>query len=170
MGRYDSKWHIEHYLCQSGVPFSIVRPPPFMELLLYSHFGPSQGVVTFFGAPDQIVQFITVRNIGAIAAQLLADSSRYLGLTLDIASDALSGNDVVAKISRRPHGRYRTCRFHPKPPRRTPWPRTLHQDGTASHAIDHTSFTHPQRFDGRIQFHRSLRQIYPGLNDALFGT
>jgi uncharacterized protein YbjT (DUF2867 family) len=98
LGHYESKWHIEQYLRQSGLPFTIVRPAPFMELLLYPHFGLRQGVVTFFGAPDRIVQFIAVRDIGAIAAKLLVDPSR-LGITIDIASDALSGNDIAAKIS-----------------------------------------------------------------------
>jgi uncharacterized protein YbjT (DUF2867 family) len=99
LGHYESKWHIEQYLRQSGVPFSIVRPAPFMELLLYPHFGLRQGVVTFFGAPEQIVQFIAVQDIGAIVAKLLVDPSRDLGITIDIASDALSGNDIAAKIS-----------------------------------------------------------------------
>jgi uncharacterized protein YbjT (DUF2867 family) len=99
LGHYESKWQIEQYLRQSGVPFSIVRPAPFMELLLYPQFGLRQGVVTFFGAPEQIVQFIAVRDIGAIAAKLLVDPSRHLGITIDIASDALSGNDIAAKIS-----------------------------------------------------------------------
>jgi uncharacterized protein YbjT (DUF2867 family) len=99
LGHYESKWHIEQYLRQSGVPFSIVRPAPFMELLLYPHFGLRQGVVTFFGAPDRVVQFIAVQDIGAIAAKLLVDPSRHLGVTIDIASDALSGNDIAAKIS-----------------------------------------------------------------------
>jgi uncharacterized protein YbjT (DUF2867 family) len=99
LGHYESKWHIEQYLRQSGVPFSIVRPAPFMELLLYPHFGLRQGVVTFFGAPEQIVQFIAVRDIGAIAAKLLIDPSRHLGTTIDLASDALSGNDIAAKIA-----------------------------------------------------------------------
>jgi uncharacterized protein YbjT (DUF2867 family) len=99
LGHYESKWHVEQYLRQSGVPFSIVRPAPFMELLLYPHFGLRQGCVTFFGAPDQIVQFIAVQDIGAIAAKLLVDPSQYLGITIDIASDALSGNDIAAKIS-----------------------------------------------------------------------
>jgi uncharacterized protein YbjT (DUF2867 family) len=99
LGHYESKWHIEQYLRQSGVPFSIVRPAPFMELLLYPHFGLRQGVVTFFGAPDQIVQFIAVQDIGAIVTKLFADPSQHLGITIDIASDALSGNDIAAKIS-----------------------------------------------------------------------
>jgi uncharacterized protein YbjT (DUF2867 family) len=99
LGHYESKWHIEQYLRQSGVSFSIVRPAPFMELLLYPHFGLRQGVVTFFGAPDRVLQFIAVRDIGAIAAKLLVDPSRHLGVTIDIASDALSGNDIAAKIS-----------------------------------------------------------------------
>jgi uncharacterized protein YbjT (DUF2867 family) len=99
LGHYESKWHIEQYLRQSGVPFSIVRPAPFMELLLYPHFGLRQGVMTFLGAPDLSVQFIAVQDIGAIAAKLLANPSRYLGMTIDIASDALSGNDIAAKIS-----------------------------------------------------------------------
>jgi uncharacterized protein YbjT (DUF2867 family) len=99
LGHYESKWHIEQYLRQSGVPFSIVRPAPFMELLLYPHFGLRQGVMTFFGAPEQVIQFIAVRDIGAIAAKLLVDPSRPTGTTINIASDALSGNDIAAKIS-----------------------------------------------------------------------
>ncbi|TBW37423.1 NmrA/HSCARG family protein [Siculibacillus lacustris] len=100
LGHYASKWHIEQYLRRSGVPFTIVRPAPFMELLLYPHFGLRQGVLTFFGAPDQVVQFIAVADIGAIAAKLLPDPTHPLGVTMDIAGDALSGNDIAAAISR----------------------------------------------------------------------
>ena len=100
LGHYESKWHIEQYLRQSGVPFSIVRPAPFMELLLYPYFGLRQGVATFFGAPEQLVQFVAVRDIGAIVAAIFATPAGYLGRTIDIASDTLSGNAIAAQISR----------------------------------------------------------------------
>ena len=99
LGHYASKWQIEQHLRQSGVPFTIVRPAPFMELLLYPPFGLRQGVVTFFGPPDKVIQFIAVQDIGFLAARLLVDPSGFLGATLDIASDALSGNAIAARIS-----------------------------------------------------------------------
>ena len=100
LGHYESKWHIENHLRDSGVPFTIVRPAPFMEMLLLPHFGLGEGVATFFSAPDQVVQFIAVRDIGFIAARLFAATSRPEGQTMDIAGDALSGNEIAAKISR----------------------------------------------------------------------
>ena len=100
LGHYESKWHIENALRRSGVPFTIVRPAPFIELLLYPHFGLREGVVAFFGSPERSIQLAAVQDIGALAAKLLVPPSRPQGMTIDIASDALSGHDIAAKISR----------------------------------------------------------------------
>lgn len=150
LGHYESKWHIEQYLHQSGVPFSIVRPAPFMELLLYPHFGLRQGVMTFFGAPDQIVQFISVQDIGAIVAKLLIDPSHHLGITIDIASDALSGNEIAAKISQA------TAR------------QVLYRQFPAEAAAQNPMLTRilQAMIDGKLAGHAdipSLRVLHPGL-------
>jgi uncharacterized protein YbjT (DUF2867 family) len=41
-----------------------------------------------------------VEDIGAIVAHQFADPFRNIGTTIEIASDALSGNDIAAKFSR----------------------------------------------------------------------
>ena len=41
-----------------------------------------------------------MRNIGAVAVRLLEDPGRYAGKRFDLGSDELTGNEVVAILSR----------------------------------------------------------------------
>lgn len=99
-GNFHSKWHIEQHLRGSELPFTILQPAPFMELVLQPVCGLPQGKVVFFAAPDKIAQFIAVHDIGVFAARAFADPARYVGATLELAGDALSWRTLADKISR----------------------------------------------------------------------
>ncbi|MBX3200218.1 MAG: NmrA/HSCARG family protein [Labilithrix sp.] len=100
VGHFESKWKIEEHVRGSRVPATIVRPAAFMEILLLPHFGLGRDSLVFFLSPDQPMQFIAVEDIGALVALVFAEPSTYVGKTVDIAAESLTGNELAAKLTR----------------------------------------------------------------------
>jgi uncharacterized protein YbjT (DUF2867 family) len=96
LGHFESKWCIEGHIRSIGVNATILRPAPFMEILLGPYFGLAQGELRFFAAP---MQFIAVEDIGRIAERVFAESQGHIGRTFEIAGDALFGNKIATMIS-----------------------------------------------------------------------
>jgi uncharacterized protein YbjT (DUF2867 family) len=67
------------------------------------HFGKEQLAKGIYATPlpptRQLAQ-VAVADIGAIAVRLLEDPGRFAGKRFDLGSDELTGNDVVAILSR----------------------------------------------------------------------
>jgi uncharacterized protein YbjT (DUF2867 family) len=100
VGHFDSKARLETYLRQQAVPNTIVRPSAFMEILLTPGLGLSEGRMNFFMRPEQAMQFIAVRDIGRIVARIFGDAPRFGGRTIELAGDAVTGNDLSDKFTR----------------------------------------------------------------------
>lgn len=62
--------------------------------------GLGEGAFTFFMRPDQAIQVIAVADIGRIAAGIFQDPERFGGKVLDIASDAITGEQLGDALSR----------------------------------------------------------------------
>lgn len=99
MGHFDSKAEIETYIRGLGLNATIVRPAAFMELLMLPGMGLDQGAFTFFLRPEQTGQFMAVRDIGVIVAAIFADHDRFVGRTIEIASDQVTGNELARKLT-----------------------------------------------------------------------
>ena len=97
---FDSKYEVEKYIAKIGVRASILAPVFFMENL---YFGKEQLAKSVYAMPlpatRQLAQ-VAVEDIGAVAVRLLEDPRRFTGKRFDLAGDELSGNDVVAILSR----------------------------------------------------------------------
>jgi uncharacterized protein YbjT (DUF2867 family) len=67
------------------------------------HFGKEQLAKGIYATPlpptRQLAQ-VAIADIGALAVGLLEDPGRFAGKRFDLASDDLTGNDVVAILSR----------------------------------------------------------------------
>ena len=113
VGHFESKWRIEEHIRALGLRSTILRPAAFMEILLLPHFGLAQGTLMFFAAPDRPMQFIAVEDIGKLAARVFAQPEVYGGKTLEIAGDAVTGNDLADKIGRATKRTLRYTRFPP---------------------------------------------------------
>jgi uncharacterized protein YbjT (DUF2867 family) len=96
VGHYDSKMRIEAHIRTLPITATIVRPVTFMELLVMPGFGLDEGRFSFFARPDQAVQLLAVDDIGKFVAAIFADSARFRGKTLEIASDSVTGRDLEA--------------------------------------------------------------------------
>jgi uncharacterized protein YbjT (DUF2867 family) len=100
MGHFDSKTKIEAHIRQLPLQSTIVRPAAFMELMLLPGMGLDKGVYNFFLHPQQAGQAIAVHDIGSIVSKIFADPSRFVGRTIEIAGDRLTGQTIQESLSR----------------------------------------------------------------------
>lgn len=99
-GHFDSKSEIESYIRGLSLNSTIVRPAGFMELLMLPGMGLDLGMFTFFLRPDQTGQMIAVQDIGKIVAGIFSDPDRFIGRTIEIAGDELTGIMLQESLSR----------------------------------------------------------------------
>lgn len=95
---FATKWQIEQYIRSLPVASTVVRPAAFMEILLVPGFGLGPGQLRFFMQPGQAMQFMAVSDIGQIVARIFADPATFTGRSFDIASDAVTGTQLAAKL------------------------------------------------------------------------
>jgi uncharacterized protein YbjT (DUF2867 family) len=139
VGHFESKWRIEEHVRASGLRATIVRPGTFMELLLVPSFGLSPRELQFFVHPDQPMQFIAGEDIGVLAARVFADPRTYVGTTLEMAGDSVTGNALVEKINRATGTSITYSRFPPEVLETSPMLRNLvklFDDGTLAERAD----------------------------------
>ncbi|GEN12108.1 Uncharacterized conserved protein YbjT, contains NAD(P)-binding and DUF2867 domains [Myxococcus fulvus] len=99
IGHFESKSRIEQHIRTLGVPATILRPNAFMELFTWPDFGVPRGVLSFFGAPEKSLQLIAVDDIGRFVALAFSDPATYVGRSIELAGDALSGTQLAEAIS-----------------------------------------------------------------------
>jgi uncharacterized protein YbjT (DUF2867 family) len=97
---FDSKYEVEKYIAKIGVRATVLGPVYFMENLSYGKDQLAKGVYASPLSPTTKLAQVAVADIGAVAVRLLEDPGRFAGKRFDLASDELTGNDVVAILSR----------------------------------------------------------------------
>src|SRR5450631_3616709 len=98
---FDSKYEVEKHIAKIGVRATILAPVYFMENLVT--FGKEQlakGIYAGTLPPTRTLAQVAVADIGAVAVRVLEDAGRFTGKRFDLASDELTGNDLVAILSR----------------------------------------------------------------------
>ncbi len=100
MGHFDSKSEIEAHIRALDVPSTIIRPAGFMELLMLPGLGLDQDAYVSFLRPTQVGQMIAVCDIGKIVARIFSDPNRFVGRTIEIAGDELTGDSLQRSLSR----------------------------------------------------------------------
>ncbi|MDE1186268.1 MAG: NmrA/HSCARG family protein [Pantoea sp.] len=111
MGHFDSKSRIEAHIAGLDIASTIIRPSAFMEILMLPGMGLDQGMFSFAMQPDQPMQFIAVEDIGRIVAGIFADPATFTGRTIEIAGDALTGNELAGRLSQAAGRPIRYLRF-----------------------------------------------------------
>jgi uncharacterized protein YbjT (DUF2867 family) len=104
---WKTKWEIELYIRELGLPATILRPVSFMET--YYIPGVEKGIL---GGrlldpirADKPYQLIAADDIGEWAALALTQSQRFVGKALEIAGDELTNLQIAAtfeRVMRRP--------------------------------------------------------------------
>ena len=111
---WESKWQVEQYLHELGLPTTVLLPVMFMENVRGA--GPvglqPDGTLRNFVPPDVAVQLIAVDDIGAFAALALADPDAFVGRRIELAGDQLTFRQIAAALSAALH---RPVQYHQYP-------------------------------------------------------
>lgn len=97
--RFDAKPRIEAHIRGLRLAATIVRPMIFMEMLVRPGFGLDEGRLVSLIHRDHSIQLTAAQDIGKIVAGIFADKARFAGMTLKIASDRVTGNQLEAAFS-----------------------------------------------------------------------
>ena len=97
---FDSKYEVEKHIANIGVRATILAPVYFMENLYFGKEQLAKGIYPAALPPTRTLAQVAVADIGAVAVRVLEDAGRFTGQRFDLASDELTGNDVVAVLSR----------------------------------------------------------------------
>jgi uncharacterized protein YbjT (DUF2867 family) len=99
---FDSKHEVEKQLQASRVPHTIVAPVSFMEDLLQPWSLPSlrQGKLSMALPATRTLQQVAVADIGAFVAAIIERGDTVFGRRIDIAGDALTGEEAAGILSK----------------------------------------------------------------------
>jgi len=97
---FDSKYEVEKHIAEIGVRATILAPVAFMENLYFIREQVAKGIYASALAPTRALAQVAVADIGAVAVRVLEDAGHFRGKRFDLASDELTGNDVLAILSR----------------------------------------------------------------------
>jgi uncharacterized protein YbjT (DUF2867 family) len=87
---WESKLAVEEHMRQLDLPFTILRAMAFMELMTDPSFFPAVGTWNIWPklmGDDRPVPWLSVEDLGEIAATTFADPERFVGKDLPLASD-----------------------------------------------------------------------------------
>ncbi|MEU0399083.1 NmrA/HSCARG family protein [Streptomyces sp. NPDC006197] len=95
---FESKLRIEEYLKSLDLPLTVLRPVMFHDILL--DIAPRRVqdglVLAMWLDPETSVQLIATSDIGVFAADAFEDPEGWLGRTVEIAGDDLTGPQMAA--------------------------------------------------------------------------
>lgn len=111
MGHFDSKSEIEDYLRSLPLATTITRPASFMEMMLLPGMGLNSGNFYYFMKRSQAMQMIALHDLGRINAHILCNPECYTGMTLELAGQALTGEDLERNFSDAAGQLINYCRF-----------------------------------------------------------
>lgn len=102
LSHFESKWQIEQHIRGSRLPFTIFRPVWFMSNWEGPYLRPSivAGTLALPLDPDTNFQQVALEDVGAFVALALENPDRWLGRSVDLASDEGTVAEVVETFSR----------------------------------------------------------------------
>ncbi len=90
---FDAKLVVEAYMRQLGLPFTIIRPVPFMELLSEKEFYPA---LAAWGAQPKVlgwdlpIPWVAVRDLGLAIVEFFQNPGSWVGREVVLAGDVKS--------------------------------------------------------------------------------
>jgi uncharacterized protein YbjT (DUF2867 family) len=98
---FESKWLIEQYIHSLDIPCTILRPVGFMDNYNWSRPYILNGMLQSLGMrSDKKIQMIATEDIGAFVAFIFANRDKYLGQTIEFASDEATEAEVAAMFTK----------------------------------------------------------------------
>lgn len=91
--QWDAKIEVARQMRELGLPLTVLRPMAFMELMVDPTFYPQSS--TWYTMPKLAglecgIPWLSVRDLGAIAAKAFADPESFIGKDLRLAADVKS--------------------------------------------------------------------------------
>lgn len=91
--QWDAKIEVARQMNELGLPLTVLRPMAFMELMVDPTFYPQSS--TWYSMPkiagvECRIPWLSVRDLGAIAAKAFADPESFVGRDLRLAADVKS--------------------------------------------------------------------------------
>jgi len=97
---FESKYAVEAHIAKIGVRATVLAPVFFMENLYFGKEQLAKGVYAMPLPATRPLAQVAVADIGAVAVRLLEEPGRFAGKRFDLGGDELTGNEVVAILSR----------------------------------------------------------------------
>lgn len=101
---YRTKFQVEKYLKASGLSYTILRPPPFMEWHVHNLLGADflkTGKATIYGAGNNPVNFMAGKEVAHIAVIALTDAARLRNRTVEMGGpDNVTKNQIAEMYAR----------------------------------------------------------------------
>lgn len=87
---FDNKIVVEDYMRELGIPFTILRPTPFMELMSEKEFFPAMatwGVEPKIVGWDLPIPWVAVHDLGKAVANIFDAPEKWIGQDLSLCGD-----------------------------------------------------------------------------------
>lgn len=99
--QFDSKYKIENYIKQLGLPYTILRPNSLFENFLIPQIKGRilKGKLASPINKNKKQQFISAVDIGEISASIFLNKNKYLGKTITIGSEEMDMQQVANVFS-----------------------------------------------------------------------
>ena len=97
---FDSKAGVEQHIRARGIEAAIIAPAYFMENAFFGLAQLRQGVYGSPLTPTRRLMQVAVSDIAGAAVAALEHRGRYAGKRFDLAGDELTGEEVVAILSK----------------------------------------------------------------------
>lgn len=98
----EQKYQVEQIFQQAGLPTTMLRSCLFMEEFWKKYTRPSilKGNFRFSVQPYRPLHLLSVRDVGRVAAYVMQHSNQYIGQAIELASDALTPQQMATVFSR----------------------------------------------------------------------
>lgn len=99
---FDSKYKVEQYIVESGIPYTIIRPTAFMENFIQPFAIPNlrDGKIARALPASRPLQVVAVEDIGSFGAYVIKHHDKFLGRRVDIAGDEITGEQTAEILSK----------------------------------------------------------------------
>jgi uncharacterized protein YbjT (DUF2867 family) len=106
--QWDAKLEVTQAMKDLGLPLTVLRPMAFMELMIDPAYYPQSS--TWYTMPklagtERRIPWLSVQDLGAIAARAFAEPDEFLGRDLPLAADARSMAEL-REIYKEVRGKY----------------------------------------------------------------
>ena len=97
---FESKWEVEEYVRQTGLPYTILRPVFFMQNWEMMRGMVLGGTLAQPLDPNKPFQQVAVEDVGAFAAIAFENPDRWIGREVDLAGDDQTMPEIAETFGR----------------------------------------------------------------------